>query len=75
MGTAMVAATAALSACGKDDTNVCVYGPPPQEEQESVSFIGSGNTVSPFADPSAAEEFNPSTEINEDVYGPPEYWE
>lgn len=65
-GTAMVLTAASLSGCSLFDNlfpNPTVYGPPPENIQETV----------PETD--AEETFDPATEINEDVYGPPEWFE
>ena len=66
----------ALSACGGiKDPNVCVYGPPP-DEPETISIPASGEyDPSGMIEPETIGEFDPSIEINEDVYGPPEYFE
>ncbi|MCQ2530888.1 MAG: hypothetical protein MJ086_06495 [Lachnospiraceae bacterium] len=76
VGTAMAATAVALSACGGiKDPNVCVYGPPP-DEPETISIPASGEyDPSGILEPETIGEFDPSTEINEDVYGPPEYFE
>ena len=85
-GTAMLVSAATISACGADNTNVCVYGPPPAAP-EVVSDVSSANTEpsglgSGKEDPSSLsptskenEQFDPSNEINDDVYGPPSSWE
>lgn len=75
-GTAMAATAVALSACGGiKDPNVCVYGPPP-DEPETISIPASGEyDPSGIATPEIIGEYDPSIEINVDVYGPPEYFE
>ncbi|MBR5931030.1 MAG: hypothetical protein IKZ95_03290 [Lachnospiraceae bacterium] len=74
-GTAMFAAAAVVTACGKDPATT-VYGPPEyfsqEEASEEVTTTHQGGEI---FETSEEDTYDPSLEINEDVYGPPEAFE
>lgn len=59
---ALTASALHLSACGNKDDFSCVYGPPPDDDNNTE--------ISQEVDPSATT-FDPSDNENADVYGPP----
>ena len=74
-GTAMVAAAAAVAACGKGPATT-VYGPPEYFSQEEVTEFDTTDELNEAVyGPPADETFDPADEINEDVYGPPEVFD
>ena len=71
-GTAMVATAAVVSACGKDPATT-VYGPPEYfSQEETAEQVTTDNPGGVSFETTEPETYDPSTEINVDVYGPPE---
>ena len=74
-GTAMVATAAVVAACGKDPATT-VYGPPEYfSQEEATEQVTTEKPDGVSFETTEAENYDPSLEVNEDVYGPPEDFE